>query len=118
MASLKDSANAKLISFETLKKEIYTATAVTFSLPANGVQTFNLKTILGDEASKYSIADADIKVYCLDQDAESPTNGYYVSADAVIVTGFKITGEIILKNLYSQQLTCMFRIRVYKRAGV
>lgn len=116
MAKLSESSNATLITKQTLKKENYVLLQETFSLAADANKTYNVATLLGAEASAYNLATIEVEVFCKDIEVGSATNGYYVKADSVIAVGFKITGEVLLKNLYTASLDCLVRLRVTKKA--
>lgn len=116
MATLKDSSGAVLITKQTLKKENYILLQETFTLGSNTSKTYNVATLLGTDASKYNLATIEAEVYCKDTEVGSVTNGYYVRADAVFAVGFKITGEVLVRNLYTTSLECLVRLRVTKKA--
>lgn len=116
MATLKESASAVIITKQTLKKENYVLLQETFTLASNTSKTYNVATLLGADASKYNLATIEAEVYCKDTEAGSVTNGYYVKADAVFAVGFKITGEVLIRNLYTASLECLVRLRVTKKA--
>lgn len=116
MATLKDSANTVLISKQTLKKENYVLLQETFTLTSNTSKSYNVATLLGADATKYNLATIEAEVYCKDTEVGSVTNGYYVRADAVFAIGFKTTGEVLIRNLYTSSLDCLVRLRVTKKA--
>ena len=115
MASFAESSGATLVTQTTLKDENKILVQATVTLTAGNSQTWNLSTILAANATKYDFSSTDIEVYVVDTDSQSPTNGYYVRADAVAGIGFKTTGMVIVSNQYSISLTFLVRIRVTKK---
>lgn len=88
------------------------------TIPVGGTQEFNVKTLMGADWASYDMTRVLIDVRVLDTDAASPTNGYFVGADAVCATGFKPTGEIRIANLYENPVNVWITVDIPKIPGV
>lgn len=84
----------------TVKTERKNVVKETITLASGASKSYNLATLLGDAASAYDFARTDVQVRVKDTEAASATNGFFIGAEAVMVSGTKTTGEVKIVNLY------------------
>lgn len=84
----------------TVKTERKNVVKETITLASGASKSYNLATLLGSAASAYDFARTEVRVRVKDTDATSATNGFFIGAEAVAVTGTKTTGEVKIVNLY------------------
>lgn len=85
------------------------------SMAAGATRTYNVATLLAAEASLYDLKTIDLDIRVTDTEVGSTTNGYFVNGDAVIASGFKVTGEVTVTNTFDSALTVLIRVRVNKK---
>lgn len=84
----------------TVKTERKNVVKETITLASGASKSYNLATLLGDAASAYDFARTDVQVRVKDTEVASATNGFFIGAEAVMVSGTKTTGEVKIVNLY------------------
>lgn len=115
MTTLKQAGGKTLATKDALKAEIRAVVQESLTLAVDQTKTYNVSTTLGADVAKYNLLSIDIEVLILDQVPNSVTNGYYVDGSAVIAHGFKADGTVMIKNLYSESVQCLVRIKVTKK---
>ncbi|BAW19111.1 hypothetical protein [Ralstonia phage RP31] len=79
-------------------------------LNTNQTWDYDMAAALGADASKYDLTRTEIQVFVLDNDAASPTNGFYVSALGVAAIGYKETGQVRVVNQHASTLSFIIRV--------
>lgn len=93
-------ANAELVSVTYLNNSFLTIGVIDVQLAAGEVWTRKINILGGT----YVLDDIDLKVSVLDEVVGSPTNGYWLAADAVVTKGWKNDGNLIVINEHSTPL--------------
>lgn len=85
----------------------------THTFAAESTKTYNLTTIMGADASQYDLNGLVVQVLVLDNAVGSPTNGYYINSEAVIVVGISSNNlSVLLQNPRSVSVSAKIRISV------
>lgn len=84
----------------TIKTERRNVVTETITLASGASKSYNLATLLGSAASAYDFSRTDVQVRVKDTEAASATNGFFIGAEAVVVSGTKTSGEVKIVNLY------------------
>lgn len=82
------------------------------TVPANGVVDYDLVALLGDEVGKYNTKQAAITVLVTDTESGSPTEGYYINAEAVVTFGIKEETKVRIANRFAGAVDLYVRIEV------
>lgn len=86
------------------------------NLTSGQVWNYDIVESLGaTQALKCDLTKTEVKVFVLDTDAGSDTNGYYVDAGAVAGFGFKEDGKIRVVNQHTDTLSFIIRVIVYRK---
>lgn len=119
MATTYPLQNAILVSETTaksmVKNEFRFMVIDQVSMAAGATRTYNVATLLAAEAGLYDLKTIDLDIHVIDTEVGSATNGYLVNGDAVIASGFKVTGEVTVTNTFDSALTVLIRVRVNKK---
>lgn len=72
-------------------------------------KTYDLKDYVEDH-TLYNLTSARVEVLVLDEEVGSPTSGYYIGSEAVVITGIKPSGEVIIRNETTDNLRLVIKI--------
>lgn len=94
--------NADLVSTTYLKNNFLATGNVDITLAAGATWTKTIEDT--SENGNFDFNFIDLKVFVLDEVAGSATNGFWIPADAVVSTGWKSQGQLIVINQHSTEL--------------
>lgn len=110
-------AQSKLASPNYASTVVRLLVKETFNLAANATKNYAAATLIGAaNVGEYDLSTLSVELLVLDNEASSPTNGFYVDATAAAVVGIKTDGSVRIVNTYSAQLSFMVRISVRRIA--
>lgn len=108
---------SKQSTVQFIKEENLLLINVNINLNANQSNLWNVATLLDTKVTQYDLTSISIEAFVKDVEVGSDTKDYWVAADNIAAIGWKDTGEVYLKNLYTSTLSFKMRIRVNKKAS-
>ena len=99
----------------TVKTERKNVVTETITLASGASKSYNLATLLGSASNAYDFARINVQVRVKDTEAASATNGFFIGAEAVVVSGTKTTGEVKIVNLYEASAELQVTIDVPRK---
>lgn len=107
MSGLQD---AVLVSVDNLESSFLTIGRIEVTLQPNA--TWTRKIVV--EGDGYQLNNIDLKIFVLDREVASPTNGYWMPADAVVAYGWKDDGSLIVINQHTTALKLLITAKAFR----
>lgn len=120
----------QLVSVEAFNAQRETLVSVKTTLAAGANYDYDIAAVLkarfdAEHASDltppafditlWNLQATQIQVYVMDNDAGSPTVGYWVDASAVCGVGFKEDGKVRVANQFTIAMDLMIRVTVIRK---